>query len=536
MTNNTDNIEHDLQTTMPQASQIFQKQLEDDLITRLKAKQSKEQDMTTLSMPSKQNKLWQLPITLVAAIIATVLVGGVIITMSQLPVFDTPAPYAAQIETDGETGEGLTSTVTDDYTTVYLAARDIAMGDTINESMIYETQWKVADVEALEDMGNLVSSRPIEALIGKEATTFIPRFSPIRNAQFVTPYACTNQVASLCESDRNAIIIQPNTVAVSLPISDMDRAATALRAGQQVDVIAAMLFVDIDGEFQEPIPDGTLPETEGMTPQVALNRVVNGATVLQVGTFPQDSDIATQAPNLANNDMIITLAVSPQDAEVLTFLAENKMPMVFTPTITASGGMSADEMNYRNQIENKTIATLSLGRANSTASLAVGREVHVLIDVPETNSDDTARLALSAEIQYVDDDIIILVIDNSDESWFTYIFENDLDYTIAIVGDDSVTKLLHTIDETALNADNLRQGDSYIIRFTFSGGEAIDIPATFVRVVEANEPDYSMIPAGRKTTEMLQFSTPTEWAHWFDYIRDGGLEYDIVEVSDTTNP
>ncbi len=52
-----------------------------------------------------------------------------------------------------------------------------------------------------------------------------------------------------------ALVIEPGKVAVSVPISRLSSVSYAPQAGDHVDVIASMLFVDLDTEFQTITPD-----------------------------------------------------------------------------------------------------------------------------------------------------------------------------------------------------------------------------------------------------------------------------------------
>ncbi|MBZ0294814.1 MAG: hypothetical protein K8L99_19785, partial [Anaerolineae bacterium] len=79
---------------------------------------------------------------------------------------------------------------------------------------------------------------------------------------------------------------------------------SALQAGDVVDIEVEMLFVEADEQMDQS--DGESP-----TPQLTTERIIQNALV--VGTGPDGS--------------IVTLAVSPQDAEILVWVLEAKLPI-----------------------------------------------------------------------------------------------------------------------------------------------------------------------------------------------------------------
>jgi pilus assembly protein CpaB len=168
-------------------------------------------------------------------------------------------------------------------------------------------------------------------------------------------------------------------VGISIPITRLTSVSYALQDGDRVDVILSMLFVDVDDTFQtiapnfitlfsfsedsiefcdtiQGRPDSTslgpaiIGPSERQRPRLATQRTVQNALVLHVGEFPLDGKIigipatpspvpsdseeeptsgegtpvASPTPNLPT---VVTLGVTPQDAVVLVWAIEAKLPI-----------------------------------------------------------------------------------------------------------------------------------------------------------------------------------------------------------------
>lgn len=116
------------------------------------------------------------------------------------------------------------------------------------------------------------------------------------------------------------ITLSPGMVAASIAPESLP---FDLQPGDYVDVYMRFLFVDT-GEESQP---GTihLPPNqplEGQTPQVVEQRVLEHVEVVHVRLFPTPSDV-----DVETNQVIVTLAVSPQDALVLTWAVDAEVPV-----------------------------------------------------------------------------------------------------------------------------------------------------------------------------------------------------------------
>jgi pilus assembly protein CpaB len=174
-------------------------------------------------------------------------------------------------------------------------------------------------------------------------------------------------------------------VAISIPINRLSSVSYAPQAGDHVNIIASMLFVDLDQNFQTVLPNntavvtapGTVPEgpskvTAGVTltgpspagrgetdpsinqpiylvpseaqrPRMVTQTMLQDAIVLQVGDFALPDAATAPAPvanptltaqqaqqadtpvtTTASKPDVITLIVTPQDAVTLNYLISQR--------------------------------------------------------------------------------------------------------------------------------------------------------------------------------------------------------------------
>ena len=217
-----------------------------------------------------------------------------------------------------------TPAVPSDMVQIVIAAQDIARGAEIPPDGVISAPFPADSVveTMLTDVGQAV---------GRRARMDIARGIPI------TENMVTDSPGTLLGTGSIAsIAIPPGMTAIAIPMSRLSGVAYALRDGDSVDVVVAMLMVDIDQEFQSGGPDRTIhfidsggtlitgagctdfvqdengtkctnpepppvgrivtdPETgiqlyavpsEAQRPRLVTQRLVRNATVLHVGTSP----------------------------------------------------------------------------------------------------------------------------------------------------------------------------------------------------------------------------------------------------------
>jgi len=257
-----------------------------------------------------------------------------------------------------------------------IAVQQIPRGFTIPPNAVTTRRWP-------EESAPAAAIFDIEAVIGKKARTDIFREQPILTNMLV------EDLANLANVGSDAAAVLPNNrVAVSVPMDRITSVAYAIQPGDRVDVMVTLLFVDIDPVFQSIEPNNVTivdPETlasllaingrfdgafnigggvtkavvigpsEPQRPRMVTQRTVQEALVVWVGDFPIDgrlfkvvstpSPVPTVDPESTTGNAppratqaatpvpprpdIITLAVSPQDAVVLTWMMEARLPITF---------------------------------------------------------------------------------------------------------------------------------------------------------------------------------------------------------------
>lgn len=224
-----------------------------------------------------------------------------------------------------------------------------------------------------------------DTVVGKRARTDILREQPILTTMLVDDLTQLARVGS----DAAAVLPQ-GSVAVAVPMDRFTGVAYAVQAGDRVDVIVSLLFVDVDEPFQTILPNeydllwvnennleliparpGRFENTiigpvdvvprEDQRPRMSTQRTVQDALVVHVGEIPPDGRLfrpeeetptpaptvegATQAPaataaatEVPKRPDIVVLGVSPQDAVVLTWFIEARVPLMFA--LRAAGDAS----------------------------------------------------------------------------------------------------------------------------------------------------------------------------------------------------
>lgn len=217
-----------------------------------------------------------------------------------------------------------------------------------------------------EDQGGL------EFVLGKIARVDMFREQPILSNLLV------DDLRQIAAAGSDAAAVLPNDrVAISIPMDRLTGVSYAIQDGDRVDIVVSMLFVDVDEVFQSITPNNitlfTINEglisfqdtlqgrpdqtafgpaiigpVERQRPRLVTQRFIQGAFVVHVGEFPQDGRFIGVKPTptpvpqdqadtgrgtppppptpLPRPD-IITIGVSPQEAVVLTWAIEAKLPL-----------------------------------------------------------------------------------------------------------------------------------------------------------------------------------------------------------------
>jgi Flp pilus assembly protein CpaB len=216
----------------------------------------------------------------------------------------------------------------------------------------------------------------VEDVVNKIARTDIFREQPILSNMLVDDFQ--NLANDLARVGSDAAAVLPNNlVAVAMPVDRLTSVAYAIQDGDRVDVIVSMLFVDVDEAFQtiqpndlilfrqteegftlsDPIPgrpaqvslgEAIIQASERQRPRLLTQRTIQDALVVHVGEFPIDGRFIgippTPTPVPAGEDEedeegepiptpipprpdIVTLGVTPQDAVLLVWAVEARLPL-----------------------------------------------------------------------------------------------------------------------------------------------------------------------------------------------------------------
>lgn len=307
-------------------------------------------------------------------LLALILLLGVVAVVLLLPQLTggNLTPVQEQAEAPAEV---LPTPTPIPYVEIVVAVQELPRGIRIPAENAVELKRWPADAAPFNALQSL------DDVVGKIARTDIPRESPVLSTMLV------DNLRELAERGRvgsdAAAVMPPGLVAVSIPMDRITGVAYAIREGDYVDVIMSMLFVDVDEEFQSLFPnkinlvsfdeEGNITAAEGIEgrldvgiggapvivgpsevqrPRLVTQRTVQSAWVLRVGNFPitgsyigatptplptptpaaaAEGEAAAERPVAAPTPVpapdIITLAVSPQDAVVLVWAVDARLPV-----------------------------------------------------------------------------------------------------------------------------------------------------------------------------------------------------------------
>lgn len=274
---------------------------------------------------------------------------------------------------------------------IIVAVQDLPRGIVIPPDGVGVVPWPQ---EALPEAGNYFTANELQDVIGQVARTDIFRGSPILARQVVPNLFEIARTGSDAAALMRAFEGDEPRVAISIPLdpTGVGQVAYGIQAGDFVDVILSFLYIDVDPTFQTRMPnnvslitrletgelsigsprqgrpeastlspEGVLlsPGESSQRPRLVTQRTVTNAWVLRVGYFPPGGDIigATPTPQQLETlppppgeggqaatpqptatpfaPLIITLAVTPQEALVLTWAVDAQIPI--TLALRAAG-------------------------------------------------------------------------------------------------------------------------------------------------------------------------------------------------------
>lgn len=323
---------------------------------------------------------------LILLLLLVIVIGGgaavyfLVINKGPVDPGATPDPSNANA---GTSGPPVATATPISITPILIAVQELPRGIRIPENGIEVRYFPTQNVPSYAIGANLNDPKEMERVlkdvVGKIARTDIAREQPILSTMLVDDLTQLAKVGSDA-----AAVIPPGLQAITIPIDRNSAVAFAPRPGDYVDVIVSFLFVDVDEEFQSRKPnllsfttikqDGTIDIIKGIQgrlepssfsqfpvvvgpsetqrPRLTTQRTIQAALVIQMGQFPLEGNYIgntptpqipptvasdteatkgppTAAPTLAVPE-VITIAVQPQEATVLAWLTEARVPMTLT--------------------------------------------------------------------------------------------------------------------------------------------------------------------------------------------------------------
>jgi Flp pilus assembly protein CpaB len=256
---------------------------------------------------------------------------------------------------------------------IVIAVQELPRGFRIPANAVAVRPWP-ADSAPFNGITN------VEDVVNKIARTDIFREQPILSNMLVDDFQNLANELGRVGSDA-AAILPNNLVAVAMPVDRLTSVAYAIQDGDRVDVIVSMLFVDVDEEFQtispneiilyieqedgppllsDPIPGrgpiqtqidrAIIKPSERQRPRLLTQRTIQDALVVHVGEFPSNGRFIgapptpTPLPDAEAEEAgaedgepvptpvparpdIVTLGVTPQDAVLLVWAVEARLPL-----------------------------------------------------------------------------------------------------------------------------------------------------------------------------------------------------------------
>lgn len=317
----------------------------------------------------------RLRIVLIAAILIVLVALVVVVVLPQLNQQAAPVTVAdggQQPEAQEPQSTPLPTATPIIFVNLVVAVQELPRGIVIPPNAVALLPWP-QDAAPFNGVTNL------EDVVGKRARTDIFREQPILSNMVVDDLTGAAHVGSDA-----AAVLPEGLRAVSIPVDRITSIAYAPQDGDRVDLIISMLFVDVDEAFQSIVPnklrlfqitdqgiemgdevegrpDSTafgqviVSPSERQRPRLVTQMTVQDALIIHMGNFPIDGRFIgvpptpTPVPVEGEGDNgtpppptptpprpdIVTLGVTPQEAVVLTWLIEAKVPI--TLALRAAG-------------------------------------------------------------------------------------------------------------------------------------------------------------------------------------------------------
>jgi Flp pilus assembly protein CpaB len=210
----------------------------------------------------------------------------------------------------------------------------------------------------------------------------------------------------------NAQIIPAGMVAISIPLKNRISAISyAPQAGDHVNILAAMTFVDLDTNFQSILPDNVgsvvAPSAGGLTPDELSAKVTTGSNPAGVPCTNTNGSGSDACPNEQGNAVLDPTLQQP----IYTYPSESQRPRLVSQTLI------------------QDVAVLGVGNFMTAAQQA---QAAVSTPTPAPNVTPTPGPAPVVAITYPD--TITVIVAPQDAVTLNYLIYSGAELTLVLRG------------------------------------------------------------------------------------------------------
>lgn len=370
----------ELATATPPINRHFQDTLEARIFNELQSQQRSKSRMNghlnasavhspanvrPLQSPAPRSTRFWYRLSLIAAIITVILLGGILSRIGQPASYRSTAliqtiPTATPLPTlEPSTSATPPVLYTEDgqaLQPVVVARNNIPPATVLTADMLEIAYWPA------ENVLPRTFSR-IDSLIGLTTSTTLTSQSPILESMVL-------------QSPSSAIELDPGYVGISLPAPSTS--PMILQAGDTIDIFIQLpCRMDTSNVYYCLIPEhlntGSMPFTLVETPagNMAQQTMLQNIEVVHVGQLPQDTESVIEFDDPSDSaNLVITLQVLPEQADFLVKIVDADIPYGWVLTSTTVPGQSPQTFYERVASAETAFADGNLPEAITNYSLA----------------------------------------------------------------------------------------------------------------------------------------------------------------------
>ena len=229
----------------------------------------------------------------------------------------------------------------------------------------------------------------MDQVAGRIARSDIPR------GTVLIPDMLADQAGAMVRTGSDAaLLIPPDRVAIAIPVDHVSSVGWSLRRGDHVDVLVSFLMIDMDEEFQTPLPNQVAPLVE-----INAGAATEGTRVLQgvYGRIEQDpfGQPINVIPSEGQQRPRLVSQVTVRDAEVLNLGPWGELFRASGQTNVSMAMTSTDETGA----DTGGQAPDGAGGEGTAASTDVLQQVEILLtEGQELTEEEVLREYLNAAV------------------------------------------------------------------------------------------------------------------------------------------